>query len=75
MATFMPIMFLGVAALILNVLMIRISEQQRTIVGTLKALGYFNKQIFWHYVKFGIIVGAVGGAAWLGEPCFFPRLH
>jgi len=63
MATFMPIMFLGVAALILNVLMIRISEQQRTIVGTLKALGYFNKQIFWHYVKFGIIVGAVGGAA------------
>ena len=48
---------------LLNVLMIRISEQQRTIVGTLKALGYFNKQIFWHYIKFGVIVGAVGGIA------------
>ena len=63
MATFMPIMFLGIATLILNVLMIRISEQQRTIVGTLKALGYFNKQIFWHYIQFGIIVGAIGGLA------------
>ncbi len=63
MATFMPIMFLGIAALILNVLMVRISDQQRTIVGTLKALGYFNKQIFWHFIQFGIIVGAIGGLA------------
>jgi len=63
MATFMPIMFLGIAALILNVLMVRISEQQRTIVGTLKALGYFNKQIFWHFIRFGVVVGAVGGLA------------
>lgn len=63
MATFLPVMFLGVAALILNVLMVRIAEQQRTIVGTLKALGYFNKQIFWHYIQFGVVVGALGGLA------------
>jgi len=63
MATFLPLMFLGVAALILNVLMIRIAEQQRTIVGTLKALGYYNRQIFWHFIQFGLVVGAVGGLA------------
>ena len=61
-ATFLPIMFLEIAALILNVLMVRIAEQQRTIVGTLKALGYFNKQIFWHYIQFGVVVGALGAS-------------
>lgn len=63
MATLLPLMFLIVAALIINVLMVRIAEQQRTVVGTLKALGYFDKQIFWHFIQFGIVVGALGGLA------------
>ena len=41
-ATALPIIFLSVAALVLNVLMTRMAEQQRMIVGTLKALGYEN---------------------------------
>jgi putative ABC transport system permease protein len=60
-ATVVPAIFLGVAAMILNVLMMRIAEQQRTIVGTLKALGYFNRQLFWHFIKFGLAIGAFGG--------------
>lgn len=57
----LPAIFLAVAALILNVLMLRLAEQQRTIVGTLKALGYSNRQVFWHYLKFGTTIGVIGG--------------
>jgi len=57
----LPVIFLGVAALILNVLMMRLAEQQRTVVGTLKALGYSNRELFAHYIKFGALVGVLGG--------------
>ena len=60
MATMLPLLFLGVAALVLNVLMTRIAQQQRTIVGTLKALGYENRSIFWHFIQFGVTVGVIG---------------
>ena len=58
---FMPTIFLMVAVLVLNVLMSRLAQQQRTIVGTLKALGYRNLDIFFHFVQFGLFVGAAGG--------------
>jgi len=60
-ATILPGIFLAVAALILNVLMTRLAEQQRTVVGTLKALGYSNHQIAWHFLKYGLVVGLGGG--------------
>ena len=60
-ATIMPIIFLAVAALVLNVLMARLIDQQRVIVGTLKGLGYSNVQIFWHFTKFGGLIGLIGG--------------
>ncbi len=63
MATMLPLMFLAVAALVLNVLMTRLAEQQRTIVGTFKALGYTNRQMFNHFLKYGLFVGIVGGVA------------
>ncbi|MCA9185854.1 MAG: FtsX-like permease family protein [Planctomycetales bacterium] len=62
----MPPIFLGSATLILDVLMKRIVEQQRTVVGTLKALGYGNATLVWHFLKFGALVGLLGGA--LGAP-------
>ncbi len=63
MATMMPLIFLSVAALVLNVLMTRLAEQQRSIVGTLKALGYGNAVIRAHFLKVGCIVGLCGGLA------------
>jgi putative ABC transport system permease protein len=56
-----PVIFLAVAALVLNVLMSRLAEQQRVVVGTLKALGYSDAAVFGHFVKFGLIVGLVSG--------------
>jgi putative ABC transport system permease protein len=60
-ATIMPVIFLAVAALVLNVLMARLIDQQRVIIGTLKGLGYSNGQIFWHFTKFGGLIGLFGG--------------
>ena len=60
-AVITPCMFLAVAALVLNVLLSRLAQQQRTVVGTLKALGYSDLQVFWHFLKFGLAVGMLGG--------------
>ena len=58
---FMPAIFLATAAMVLNVLLSRLAEQQRTVIGTLKALGYSDRQLFVHFLKFGVTVGALGG--------------
>ncbi len=62
-ATVVPTIFLAVAALVLNVLITRLARQQRIVIGTLKALGYGNAQVFLHFVKFGLSVGVAGGCA------------
>lgn len=59
----MPGIFLGVSLLVLNVLMTRMVVQQRTIIGTLKALGRSTPAIAMHFLAFGVIVGALGGLA------------
>lgn len=58
-----PGIFLAVAVMVLNVLISRLTEQQRVIIGTLKALGYRDRQVFVHFMKFGLCVGFVGGVA------------
>lgn len=73
MAFIFPLVFLVVAALVLNVLMIRLAEQQRTVIGTLKAIGYENPDLILHFVKFAATAGIAGGflgcllGYWLGE--------
>jgi len=65
-AVILPGIFLGVAALVLNVLASRMAQRQRTIIGTLKALGYSNRQVLGHFLGFGVLVGLTGGAAGVG---------
>jgi putative ABC transport system permease protein len=60
-AFFLPAIFLGVAALVLSVLMSRLAERQRTVLGTLKALGYANRDLMAHMIKFAAVVGVAGG--------------
>lgn len=60
MAAVMPLIFLSVAALVLNVLMTRLAAQQRVVVGTLKALGYDDRRIFWHFIQVALVVGLLG---------------
>src|SRR5262249_5057032 len=70
---FIPLIFLGVAAFILNIALVRALALPRPQIAALKALGYSNGELAWHYIKWGIaiaIVGAVAGVvagAWLGS--------
>lgn len=56
-----PIMFLGISAVILYITLNRLIEQQRTQIGTLMALGVSSKGIALHYTAYGAIVGLLGG--------------
>jgi putative ABC transport system permease protein len=72
MALFTPLIFLGVAAFLLHVVLSRLVATQREQIGSLKALGYSNLDVSLHFIKFfiavAIIGGLIGGAAgaWLG---------
>jgi putative ABC transport system permease protein len=67
-----PAIFLGVAAFILNVALTRALALQRQQIAALKALGYSNRQIAWHYVKWGLLIAGVGAVSgvviggWMG---------
>lgn len=68
-----PLVFLGVAAFILNVALTRALALQRQEIAALKALGYSNRELGWHYVKWGLLIAATGAVAgvalgaWLGS--------
>ena len=69
----LPIIFLTVAAFVLNVALTRSLTLQRPQIAALKALGYSNAALAWHYVKWALLVGAAGlvfgvaAGAWLGS--------
>jgi putative ABC transport system permease protein len=69
----LPLIFLGVAAFILNVALTRALALQRTQIAALKALGYTNAELGWHYIKWALAIAAggavagVGCGAWLGS--------
>jgi putative ABC transport system permease protein len=69
----LPLVFLMVAAFILNVALTRALALQRSQIAALKALGYANVAIGWHYLKWALVIGLVGVAigigagAWLGQ--------
>ena len=59
-ASVMPTLCLFIVAVVLNVVIGRLVAGQRTVVGTLKALGYPSGIITFHYLGFGIAVGLFG---------------
>lgn len=73
MGTVIPIVFLGVAAFLLNLVLGRLIATQRTEIGTLKAFGYTQMEVGVHYLSYavvavgiGTILGALGGI-WAGS--------
>jgi putative ABC transport system permease protein len=64
--TMLPIVFLVVAAFLLNVVMSRLVSVQRVQIASLKAIGYTDRQVGWHYVQWSLAVTALGAAAGIG---------
>jgi len=56
----LPVIFMTVAAFILNVALTRALALQRPQIAALKALGYTNRAIGWHYLKWAFVIGLVG---------------
>ncbi len=52
----------------------RLVGTQREQVAALKALGYANRSIAWHYVKFALAIVGLGGAFGLASGLWFGRL-
>ena len=69
----LPLIFYGVAAFILNVALARALALQRPQIAALKALGYSNGELAWHYIKWGLAIAGLGAGAgvvaggWLGS--------
>lgn len=73
LASLFPGMFMGIAAFLLNVVIGRLVAMQREQVATLKAFGYSNLAVLWHFLKMVLVIviaGVIGGTAlgaWLGK--------
>ena len=81
--------FLGVAAFIINIALSRLVATQRDQIAVMKAFGYRNATVGWHYLKLAltaVLGGALVGiplAAWLGSGLadiyrdffYLPQLH
>ncbi|NNF03680.1 MAG: ABC transporter permease [Rhodothermales bacterium] len=65
-STVMPLVFLAVAAFLLNIVVTRLIRTQKEEIAVLKAFGYGNGAVGWHYVKFTMVIAAVGAAAGTG---------
>lgn len=73
MALWIPLIFMGVAAFLVNIVVSRLILLERPQIAVLKALGYSSRRIALHYlgmvaliVVFGAVIGVVLGA-WSGQ--------
>jgi putative ABC transport system permease protein len=59
-ATIIPPIFILVSAFLLNTVLGRLIDVEREQIGILKAFGYRNRDVAYHYLKFAFVVTAVG---------------
>ena len=73
MGRVMTPIFLSVSIFLLNIVITRLVQTEREQIGLLKAFGYSNWAVAFHYFKFAIAIGiggalvGWGGGLWLGR--------
>ncbi|MDH3701305.1 MAG: ABC transporter permease [Alphaproteobacteria bacterium] len=73
MAAILPTIFLAVAAFLANIVLARLIATERAEIGLMKAFGYRNREVGWHYAKLVIAMTSIGillgwgAGAWLGR--------
>ncbi len=71
----LPAFFLLIAALVCITTMTRMVEEERTQIGTLKALGYSGSQIMGKYLAYSASAAILGCSLGIAVGCiFFPKL-
>lgn len=69
----LPSVFLVVAAFLTNMVLARLIAVERSEIGLLKAFGYTRREMAMHYVRFVLVIGALGvllgwiAGYWLGR--------
>jgi putative ABC transport system permease protein len=63
MATILPTIFLSVAGFLVYTVLARLIAVERSEIGLLKAFGYRNTEVAWHYTKLALAISGAGIAA------------
>ena len=66
MALILPMIFLGIAAFLLNMVLARLVSTQRDQIAVLKAFGYRNTEVGLHFLQLVLVVVALGAAVGIG---------
>lgn len=73
MVEVLPPIFLAVAAFLLNIVLARLVDTEREVIGLLKAFGYRSRAIMLHYAQLALLLSAgglllgFGLGTWLGR--------
>ena len=60
MGSILPVLFLAIGVLTMVTTMHRIAANEKVQIGTLKALGFRDRRILWHYTGYGLFIGLTG---------------
>lgn len=66
MGAILPVLFLAIAILTMITTMHRITTNEKTQIGTLKALGFKDKKIKIHYTSYALMIGITGSILGIG---------
>lgn len=66
MGSVLPVLFLLIGILTMITTMHRITANEKTQIGTLKALGFRDSKILRHYTSYGFVIGLVGALLGVG---------
>lgn len=75
MGTAIPVVFLGVAAFLLNLVLSRLIATQRTEIAVLKAFGYRNVEVGLHYLLFALAAVVAGALIGTGSGILFGQAY
>ncbi len=70
-STFIPAIFLAVTAFLIHMVMMRLVATQREQIAVLKAFGYGNAAVGFHYLKMALVAVAFGVALGMAVGIFF----
>ena len=65
-ANILPLVFMGISAFLLYIVLLRLIALQRPQIAVLKAFGYGDLEIGVHYLLFALVAGLAGGALGVG---------
>lgn len=70
-STFLPVIFLLVASLLVNVVLSRLVHLQRPEIATLKAVGYSDAEVGLHFFKLVVVILVAGVGLGIGVGYYF----